>query len=84
MVLRLEGLLRAKFSVYSMHMLPKSQNSGFYKHAANSKFHIDYTMVDTPNPEDVSLCITRILKLVLIIESGRLEVVLDQTKFCFV
>lgn len=37
----------------SMHMLPKSHNSGFYKHSADSKFHIDYTMVDTPQPEDV-------------------------------
>ena len=38
----------------SMHMLPRSHDSGFYKHEANSKFHIDYTMVDTPRPEDVS------------------------------
>ncbi len=37
-----------------MHMLPKSHDSGFYKHHAGSKFHIDYTMVDTPQPEDVS------------------------------
>lgn len=37
-----------------MHMLPKSQDSGFYKHSADSKYHIDYTMVDTPNPEDVN------------------------------
>ena len=40
-----------------MHMLPKSHNSGFYKHSADSKFHIDYTMVDTPQPEDVRTCI---------------------------
>lgn len=36
-----------------MHMLPRSHKSGFYKHDADSKFHIDYTMVDTPRPEDV-------------------------------
>lgn len=44
----------AFFPLCSMHMLPKSQDSGFYKHQADSKFHIDYTMVDTPRPEDVS------------------------------
>lgn len=36
-----------------MHMLPKSQNSGFYKHSASKDFHIDYVMEDVPNPEDV-------------------------------
>ncbi len=38
----------------SMHMLPKSHDSGFYKHDTGTDFHIDYTMVDTPVPEDVS------------------------------
>ena len=38
----------------SMHMLPKSHDSGFYKHATSTQFHIDYTMVDTPVPEDAS------------------------------
>ena len=38
----------------SMHMLPKSHKSGFYKHASDSEFHIGYGMVDRPNPEDVN------------------------------
>ena len=37
----------------SMHMLPKSHDSGFYKHAVGTEQHIDYSMVDTPQPEDV-------------------------------
>ena len=38
----------------SMHMLPKSHKSGFYRHESDSEFHIQYGMVDRPAPENVS------------------------------
>ena len=38
----------------SMHMLPASHGNGYFKHAAPEGHHIDYHMVDLPNPDDVS------------------------------
>ena len=38
---------------FSMHMLPKSHKSGFYKHDSGTEFHIGYGMVDRPKPEEV-------------------------------
>ena len=39
----------------SMHVLPASHGRGVYKHDADSGFHIDYGMVDLPNPNDVGI-----------------------------
>ena len=39
--------------LHSMHVLPNSHGRGVYKHDAASEFHIDYGMVDLPNPNDV-------------------------------
>ena len=41
------------FPTTSMHMLPKSHKSGFYKHESGTEFHIGYGMVDRPKPEEV-------------------------------
>ena len=40
---------------HSMHILPQpyTEDGQFYKHAANVDFHIEYGMVDRPNPSDV-------------------------------
>ena len=42
------------FFCCSMHMLPASHGNGYFKHAAPEGHHIDYHMVDLPNPDDVS------------------------------
>ena len=41
---------------HSMHILPQphSEGSQFYRHATGIDSHIEYSMVDTPNPDDVS------------------------------
>ena len=38
-----------------MHVLPSSHGTGVFKHAAPVDSHIDYGMVDLPNPDHVSV-----------------------------
>jgi len=44
-------------SPHSMHILPQphSEDGVFYRHEAGIDSHIEYSMVDKPNPDTVSL-----------------------------
>ena len=37
-----------------MHVLPGSHDDGVYKHASMMDSHLDYSMVERPQPEHVS------------------------------
>lgn len=53
-------LYHTHITLHSMHLLPQpfTEKGQFYKHAADSDFHIGYGMVDRPNPNDVGFIYT--------------------------
>ena len=42
---------------FSMHVLPGCHKTGVWEHSAAVDFHIDYGMVDTPDPSKVTMVI---------------------------
>ena len=45
------------FLFFSMHVLPGCHKTGVWEHSAAVNFHIDYGMVDTPDPSKVTMVI---------------------------
>ena len=39
----------------SMHVLPRCHKNGVWEHSANVDFHIDYGIVDIPDPSKVTI-----------------------------
>jgi len=54
------------FPSFSMHVLPRCHKNGVWEHSASVDFHIDYGMVDIPDPAKVTMvmCIS-VLQIIM-------------------